>query len=244
MSIADVDVLAAAGSRNALGQMVGLPVTDWQPAAWPPRRSLSGRFCRLEPLDAASHGPALFAAMAADERNWTYLSYGPFAVYQDYQDWLAAQQAKPDPHFYAIVDGATDLAVGVAAYLRIDPAMGCIELGHLNFSPALQRRPAATEAMYLLMRQAFELGYRRYEWKCDTLNLPSRQAAERLGFRFEGLFRQAMVYKGRNRDTAWFSILDSEWPALRQGMERWLAPDNFDAAGRQLRTLAQCRGGD
>lgn len=246
MTMADIDDLAAAGGCNALGQRVGLPVEGWQPAAWPPLLDLQGRFCRLEPLQAERHGPALFAAMKADAeaRNWTYLSYGPFADYADYHGWLAEQQWQRDPHFYAIVDPDSGEALGVAAYLRIEPAMGCIEVGHLNFSPALQRRPAATEAMYLLMRQAFELGYRRYEWKCDALNQPSRLAAERLGFRFEGVFRQAMVYKGRNRDTAWFSMLDREWPALRLGFEHWLSADNFDAAGRQRRTLAQCRGGD
>ncbi len=238
--------MAQAGEANALGQAVGWPVADWREAAWPPKTDLQGRFCRLEPLQAERHGPALFAAMGADAeaRNWTYLSYGPFADYADYYGWLAEQQWRRDPHFYAIVDAVSGEALGVAAYLRIDPAMGCIEVGHLNFSPLLQRRPAATEAMYLLMRQAFELGYRRYEWKCDALNLPSQRAAQRLGFRFEGVFRQAMVYKGRNRDTAWFSILDQEWPALRQGFEAWLSADNFDAAGGQRRTLAQWRDGD
>ncbi|WP_231589275.1 GNAT family N-acetyltransferase [Chromobacterium sp. LK11] len=238
--------MASPGTVNALGQAVGLPLADWREAAWPPKTDLQGRFCRLEPLQAERHGPALFAAMSvdADARNWTYLSYGPFADYADYYGWLAEQQRLRDPHFYAIVDAANGEALGVAAYLRIDPAMGCVEVGHLNFSPLLQRRPAATEAMYLLMRQAFALGYRRYEWKCDALNLPSRRAAERLGFRFEGVFRQAMVYKGRNRDTAWFSILDHEWPALRQAFEAWLSAGNFDAAGGQRRTLAQWRGED
>ncbi|WP_240937479.1 MULTISPECIES: GNAT family N-acetyltransferase [Chromobacterium] len=238
--------MAQAGEANALDQAVGWPVVDWREAAWPPKTDLQGRFCRLEPLQAERHGPALFAAMGADAaaRNWTYLSYGPFADYADYYGWLAEQQWRRDPHFYAIVDAVSGVALGVAAYLRIDPKMGCIEVGHLNFSPLLQRRPAATEAMYLLMRQAFELGYRRYEWKCDALNLPSQRAAQRLGFRFEGVFRQAMVYKGRNRDTAWFSILDHEWPALRQGFEAWLSADNFDAAGEQRRTLAQWRGED
>ncbi|WP_249605486.1 GNAT family protein [Chromobacterium sp. IRSSSOUMB001] len=238
--------MASAGTVNALGQAVGLPVSEWREAAWPPKTDLRGKFCRLEPLQAERHGPGLFASMGADAegRNWTYLSYGPFAAYADFSDWLAEQQRQRDPHFYAIVDAVSGEALGVAAYLRIDPKMGCIEVGHLNFSPLLQRRPAATEAMYLLMRQAFALGYRRYEWKCDALNQPSQRAALRLGFRFEGLFRQAMVYKGRNRDTAWFSVLDHEWPALRQGFENWLSADNFDAAGGQRQTLEQWRGED
>ncbi len=143
-----------------------------------------------------------------------------------------------DPLFHAIVDSKSGSAVGVAAYMRIDAANGVIEVGHLNFSPRLQATTAATEAMYLMMRRAFdELGYRRYEWKCDSLNEASRRAASRLGFRFEGVFRQAVVYKGRNRDTAWYSVLDSEWPALKAGFERWLSPDNFDENGCQRRKL-------
>jgi RimJ/RimL family protein N-acetyltransferase len=152
---------------------------------------------------------------------------------------LAAQHGRAgDPQFYTIIDVLTEQPVGLASYLRIDAANGVIEVGHLNYSPLLQQKPAATEAMYLMMRHAFELGYRRYEWKCNALNLPSRRAAERLGFLFEGLFRQSMVIKGRNRDTAWYSILDSEWPAVRQRLEQWLAAENFDAAGRQRQALS------
>ena len=149
-----------------------------------------------------------------------------------------------DPLFYAILDQATNRAVGVAGYLRIDPRNGSIEVGHLGYSPLLQRTPAATEAMYLMMARAFELGYRRYEWKCDSLNEPSRAAALRLGFVFEGIFRQAVVVKGRNRDTAWFSVIDSEWPALKAAFVNWLAPDNFDEQGRQLARLSAFRRGD
>jgi RimJ/RimL family protein N-acetyltransferase len=226
---------------NSLNQPIGHPVPDWSPRPVPPRTDLAGRFCRLTPL-AAAHASALHEAHALDAegRNWTYLPYGPFASAAEYARWVewAAQQS--DPQFFAIVDGASGRPVGAASFLRIEPAMGVIEVGHLAFSPLLQRRPAATEAMYLMMKRAFdELGYRRYEWKCDSLNAPSRRAAERLGFTYEGTFRQMHVIKGRNRDTAWFSILDSEWPALREAFERWLDPGNFDAAGKQRRSLGQ-----
>lgn len=169
---------------------------------------------------------------------WTYLARGPFATRESYRAWMSDVCPCNDPLYYAIVDLATGKASGVASYMRIDPANGCIEVGNLAFSPLLQRKPAATEAMYLMMRHAFELGYRRYEWKCDTLNAPSRAAAQRLGFTFEGIFRQAVVYKGRSRDTAWFSIIDKEWPALKVGFERWLLPENFDANGKQILRLS------
>jgi RimJ/RimL family protein N-acetyltransferase len=201
---------------------------------------MHGRLCRLDPLDPA-HAAPLFEAHALDRegRNWTYLPYGPFASSAEYTRWVEWASAQDDPQFFAIVDGATR-PVGVASYLRIEPAMGVIEVGHLAFSPLLQRRPAATEAMYLMMRRVFEeLGYRRYEWKCDALNAPSRRAAERLGFTYEGTFRQMHVVKGRNRDTAWFSITDSEWPVLKRAFEGWLDPANFDAAGAQRRRLGE-----
>lgn len=169
---------------------------------------------------------------------WTYLLSGPFASLAEYRTWLEAKQASDDPLFFAIVDGATRLAVGLASYLRIDAANGSMEVGHLQFSPLLQRTAAATEAMYLMMKQAFELGYRRYEWKCDALNAASRRAAERLGFSFEGIFRQAVVYKGRNRDTAWYSIIDKEWPAIDAAYRQWLDPANFDEAGQQRSSLS------
>jgi RimJ/RimL family protein N-acetyltransferase len=235
---------------NSLGQPIGDPVPGWTPRPRPPRSPLVGRLCRLEPIDAAKHGAALHQAHCADAegRNWTYLPYGPFASSDEYGAWLAAREASEDPLFFAIVSLATERPVGVAAYLRIDPAMGCIEVGHLSYSPALQRTAAATEAMYLMMRRAFEeLGYRRYEWKCDSLNAPSLAAARRLGFRDEGVFRQAVVTKGRNRDNAWLSIVDGEWPAVRSALEAWLAPGNFDGAGRQRRSLhdlmREARGG-
>jgi RimJ/RimL family protein N-acetyltransferase len=195
---------------------------------------MRGRLCRLEPLDPARHGDDLHRAYAldTDARHWTYLPYGPFADREAYRQWLESVWRGDDPLFFAVVD-ATGGVVGVASYLRIDPGNGSIEVGHLRFSSLLQRKPAATEAMYLMMRRAFELGYRRYEWKCDALNAPSRAAALRLGLSYEGIFRQAMVIKGRNRDTAWFAATDRDWPALDAAFRRWLDPANFDAAGRQ-----------
>jgi RimJ/RimL family protein N-acetyltransferase len=229
--------------QNSLGQPVGPALPGWTPRAFPPRAPLQGRLSRLEPLDVAKHAAALFEAHALDRdgRNWTYLPYGPFESLADYTRWAGWAAAQQDPQFFAIVDGATGRPVGTASYLRIQPEMGVIEIGHLAFSPLLQRRPAATEALYLMLRRAFaELGYRRVEWKCDALNAPSRRAAERLGFTYEGTFRQSYVVKGRNRDTAWFAILDAEWPALARAFERWLDPANFDAAGAQRRRLGEC----
>jgi len=170
---------------------------------------------------------------------WTYLFGGPFASAAEFRLWLEPRERSEDPLFFAIVDARSNQAAGLAAYLRIDPPHGVIEVGHLAFSPLLQRTAAATEAMFLMMKNVFELGYRRYEWKCDALNAASRRAAERLGFRFEGVFRQAAVYKGRNRDTAWYSITDGEWPFRKQALERWLDPTNFDAENRQLRRLCE-----
>jgi RimJ/RimL family protein N-acetyltransferase len=225
------------GNRNHLNQPVGLPLPGWQPPTFPVRLPLAGRFCRLEPLSVDSHAEGLIAANALDTAGqmWTYL---PFDSPASYRSWLTEMSRGTDPHFYAIIDLRTGKPVGLAAYLRITPASGTIEVGHLNYSPLLQQKPAATEAMYLLMAQAFALGYRRYEWKCDSLNEPSRVAALRLGFKFEGIFRQATVVKGRNRDTAWYSIIDSEWPSLKVILERWLHPDNFDANGIQRTRLS------
>jgi RimJ/RimL family protein N-acetyltransferase len=199
-----------------------------------------GRWCHLEPLNAARHADDLFRANRADEegRMWTYLPYGPFDTLASYRTWLEAVTSREDLMYFAIIDGQSR-AVGVAAFLRVDPAAGTIEVGHLAFSPGLQGTRAATEAMALMMRSVFDdLGYRRYEWKCDSLNAASRRAAQRLGFVYEGIFRQAVVVKGRNRDTAWFSITDEEWPRLAAAYERWLAPDNFDADGRQRLALS------
>ncbi len=221
---------------NTFGQPIGEEVRGWTSRPAPAPTALVGRTCRLERLDPARHAEDLFAANArdADGRNTTYLFTDRFDSFDDYRCWIAEVAARDDPFFYAIVDAASGKAVGVGAYMRIDRANGVIEIGHLNFSPLLQRTTAATEAIHLLLRNAFDgLGYRCCEWKCDSLNAPSRAAAERFGFRFEGIFRQAIVYKGRNRDTAWYSIIDSEWSALRAAFEQWLAPDNFDARGQK-----------
>jgi RimJ/RimL family protein N-acetyltransferase len=225
---------------NHLNQPVGEPLPDWQPPAFPPRTPLAGHSCTLEPLSVEKHASDLFAANQRDAegRSWTYLPYGPFATFTDYEAWLRHSAGETDPLFYTIVDKTSGRATGIASYLRINPAGGSIEVGHLNFSPLLQGTRAATEAMFLMMERAFALGYRRYEWKCNALNHPSRRAALRLGFTFEGIFRQALVVKGHNRDTAWFSIIDREWPALRVAFSRWLAPGNFDAQGRQRVALS------
>lgn len=225
---------------NHLNQPVGLPVSGWADPPWPDTSPMVGHYCRLEPLDAEKHARSLFTANALDKdgTNWTYLPYGPFPGFEEYHHWLVEQSQGRDPLFFAVIAPASGDAVGVASYLRITPASGSIEVGHLNFSPRLQRTPAATEAMFLMMARAFELGYRRYEWKCHVLNAPSRRAALRLGFSFEGTFRQATVVKGRNRDTAWYAVVDRDWPALRVAFERWLSPDNFDAQGRQRVSLS------
>jgi RimJ/RimL family protein N-acetyltransferase len=225
---------------NPLGQPIGFPLSDWRPPPLPPREPIDGRFCRLEPLNPERHAEALFREFAADAagRIWTYLAYGPFHSGAEYQNWMTANWLENDPLFFAILDGTEKTPLGVASYLRITPAAGSIEVGHIAYSPALQKTPAATEAMYLMMKLAFELGYRRYEWKCDSLNAASRAAAQRLGLSFEGIFRQATVYKGRNRDTAWYAAIDAEWPALRGAFETWLEPSNFDGNRQQRQRLS------
>ena len=223
---------------NALGQPIGDRLPDWRPPSIPPRTPMHGRYCRLEPIDERFAGE--LSRAAADDREgatWTYLPYGPFASEAGYRRWLVETCLGEDPLFFAIVDLASGTAVGQASLMSIKPAQGSIEVGHVYFSPRLQHTRAATEAMYLMMKRAFELGYRRYEWKCDALNAPSRAAALRLGFSYEGIFRQATVYKSRNRDTAWFAAIDSEWPALAAAFEGWLDASNFDAEGRQRRKL-------
>jgi RimJ/RimL family protein N-acetyltransferase len=231
-----------ANDVNALGQPVGWLVEGWTPPPHPPREPMLGRTCRLEPLDPAGHAADLHAANRRDTEgaNWTYLPYGPFEMLEGYVAWANVVSGGADPQFHAVIELSGGRAVGVASYLRIDPAAGSIEVGHIHYSPFLQRTVAATEAMYLMMKRVFELGYRRYEWKCNALNAPSRAAAQRLGFSYEGVFRQARVDKGRNRDTAWYAIVDSEWPALDAAFRQWLDPSNFDERGRQrvaLRTL-------
>ncbi|MCB2136178.1 MAG: GNAT family N-acetyltransferase [Rhodobacteraceae bacterium] len=216
----------------------GEALTGWVPPAPPADCPMDGHYVRLERLSAVRHAADLFAANRADDRIWDYMPYGPFAAEGDYRDWVASVEAGADPLFFALIDRATGKAAGVASYLRITPASGSVEIGHINLAPALQRGRAATETMYLMMARAFAGGYRRFEWKCDALNLPSRRAALRLGFSYEGIFRQATVYKGRNRDTAWFAVIDKEWPALKAAFERWLDPTNFDGNGRQRQSLS------
>jgi RimJ/RimL family protein N-acetyltransferase len=229
---------------SPFGDPIGFPVPGWSERPRPPARAMEGRFVRLEPIDPAQHAAALFAANSHDVggRNWTYMPYGPFERLADYEAWMHASCLGDDPLFHAVIDRAGGQAVGVASYLRIEPKVGVIEVGHIHFSPLLQGRPGSTEAMALMAARVFdELGYRRYEWKCDALNAPSRRAALRLGFQYEGTFRQATIYKGRNRDTAWFAMTDKDWPAVRAAFQAWLDPANFDETGRQRRRLEECR---
>ncbi len=229
--------------HNLFNQPVGYPLPNWRAPAVPPRTVLMGRYCRVEPLLADQHAAALYAANSADTGPmWTYLGYGPFEGYGRYKEWMESMESSQDPLFHAIVEKETGQASGVAAYLRIDCNNGAIEVGHIVYAPRLRRTPAATEAMFLLMQQAFALGYRRYEWKCDALNAPSRAAAQRLGFSYEGLFRQAVIYKGRNRDTAWYAMTDQDWPAIRDAFTQWLAPENFDEKGQQQVALSALTG--
>ena len=228
---------------NEHDQPTGIALDNWTARPRPQRITMTGHYCRLEPLLPKTHGAQLFQAFNTDlnTANWTYLPYGPFDSLEQFNCWLLESCSGDDPLFYAVVDNNTGEAVGLASFLRIDPAVGVIEVGHIHFSPLMQRTPLATEAMYLMMQLVFEeLGYRRYEWKCDACNASSKQAALRLGFSFEGIFRQAAIYKGRNRDTAWFSIIDSEWPALKQAFENWLEPGNFDSEGLQKYSLQDC----
>ena len=224
---------------NSLGQPIGAPLKTNLPRPLPPDIPLIGRTCSVVPLDPQAHARDLFNAYVADtnDRVWTYLPYGPFHDFAEFQNWLQITCTGSDPKFHTILN-AQGTPVGVASYLRITPATGVIEVGHINFSPALQRTATASEAMFLMMSRVFdELGYRRYEWKCDALNSASCRAAARLGFTFEGTFRQATHYKGRNRDTAWYAIIDQDWPRIKSGFQRWLSSDNFDRAGQQINRL-------
>ncbi|HEY1419246.1 MAG TPA: GNAT family protein [Candidatus Dormibacteraeota bacterium] len=218
------------------------PSLGWTPARPPDHAPIAGETVRLEAIDPARHARQLFDASHGADSIWTYLAYGPFPDLATFTTWLEARAASKDPLFYAIVDRSTNEASGMASFMRIVPADGVIEIGHIWFAPKLQRTRQATEAIFLLARTAFDdLGYRRLEWKCDSLNEPSRRAAARFGFTYEGTFRQHTVVKGRNRDTAWFSIIDGEWPSRRSAFEQWLAPSNFDSNGKQVRSLAEIR---
>jgi RimJ/RimL family protein N-acetyltransferase len=220
-------------------------LVDPQPAQRPRRVRLEGRAITLVPLDAAAHADDLFEAANGPGKDpaWDYLFDGPYTDRAAFRAGIEAKAKSEDPLFFAIVDKATGKALGYQTLMRIDPTHRVIEVGNILYSPSMQRTTGATEAQYLFARHVFDdLGYRRYEWKCNALNAPSRRAAERFGFTFEGVFRQHMIVKGRNRDTAWYSMLDSEWPAQRAAYERWLSPDNFDARGRQKASLVALRG--
>jgi RimJ/RimL family protein N-acetyltransferase len=225
---------------NAWGQPVGRAVEGWQPRPAPTAVTMSGRYCRLEPLVAGRRDKELYEANSlGDGRMWTYLPYGPFSSEEEYGQWLTGFAGDTSIVAFAVVDAEDERASGVATYLRAAPEQGSVEVGHIAFSPRLQRTVAATESMALMMAHVFDVwGYRRYEWKCDALNLPSRQAAKRLGFTYEGTFRQAAVVKGRNRDTAWFSVTDREWQRLQPAFAAWLGPANFDARGQQRQSLS------
>jgi len=226
--------------QNILGQPVGVLVPRWVAPKFPAYEAMEGRLCGIEPLVPDRDSITLYEANSLDKEGkmWTYLPYGPFASFELYRSWLRVSVLTSDPQFYAIIDKSTQKAIGVAAYLRIDPKNGSIEVGHLNFSPLMQKTAIATEAMFLMMQRAFNLGYRRYEWKCNALNKPSRLAAQRLGLSYEGVFRNATVSKGRNRDTAWYAAIDEEWPALQAAFKQWLDPTNFDAQGQQKVSLS------
>ena len=217
---------------------IGKAVT-YTPANRPENQPLQGQYCRLEPFDIARHTEGLFKAYLTDRsgQNWTYLPFDAFDDIDKFRLWAKKTCTGTDPFFYTVIDPSSGQAIGLASFLRINPAAGSIEVGWINFSPLMQGTRASTETMYLMMHEAFKLGYRRYEWKCDSLNAPSNHAAKRLGFTFEGIFRQALVYKGRNRDTAWYSVIDSEWPAMEKAFVSWLEVSNFDNSGNQLAKL-------
>jgi RimJ/RimL family protein N-acetyltransferase len=217
---------------------VGPLIEGWTPPPAPVREALEGRYARLEPLSPERHAALLFRAFDGHDQLWDYLPYGPFGSAAQYHRWVREASAANDPFFYAIYDKQRGAFGGVASFLRITPSAGSIELGHINLAPQLQKTPAATEAFFLMMQWAFGAGYRRFEWKCDALNTPSRRAAQRLGLSYEGLFRQHTVVKGRNRDTTWFAATDKDWPALQEAFAVWLAPSNFDAQGRQKESLS------
>jgi RimJ/RimL family protein N-acetyltransferase len=218
-------------------------VPQWSPPPVPDAVTvLDGAYCRLEPLTAERHAALLFRTFDGHDHVWDYMPYGPFSSSAQYHRWVRDTESDPSVQFYAILNTDSGAFEGVASFLRINPQSGSIEVGHINFSPALQRTRAGTEAIYNMMLWAFDAGYRRFEWKCDALNYRSRRAAQRLGFSFEGVFRQATVVKGRNRDTAWFAMIDREWPALKEAFGAWLSPSNFDQCGTQIESLADLTG--
>jgi RimJ/RimL family protein N-acetyltransferase len=229
---------------NQYGQPIGFPVPGRCARRRPVREPIAGRYCRLEPVDVERHASQLYTHYmhAPDGRDWTYLFHDRPESAEQFREYLSGLARTDDPQHYTVVESSANQAVGTAALMRIDPANGVIEVGSIAFSPRLKRTCAGTEAIYLFMCRAFdELGYRRFEWKCDSLNAPSRAAADCYGFSFEGIFRRAIVYKGRNRDTAWYSIIAEEWPSVREPLEMWLRPENFDERGAQKRSLQSIR---
>ena len=218
--------------------ILGWLVENWVEPVWPAGDRLCGAHVELHLLNRKDHAADLFAAFDKADALWTYLPYGPFDTVNDYGDWIDRKVDGKDPIFYAIIDKLSQKAMGVASYLRINPSAGSIEVGHICLSPALQKTKAATEAMFLMMQWAFDAGYRRYEWKCDALNLPSRNAALRLGLSYEGVFRQMSIVKGRNRDTAWYAGIDLEWTHIKSAFDEWLNDANFDTEGIQLKSLS------
>ncbi|PHM36628.1 amino acid acetyltransferase [Xenorhabdus mauleonii] len=226
---------------NEYGQPIGLAVPHWIPREYPSLNLIVGQYCRLERINSSKHADSLYLSyqMAQDDRNWTYIPVGPFSERSEFDKYIEDLESSQHSLYYAIIDPLTGNALGTLALMRIDPQNGTIEIGHVVYSPKLKKTRIATEAQFLLMNYALEqLGYRRYEWKCDALNEPSRKAAIRLGFTFEGIFRNAIVYKGRSRDTAWYSITNEDWPVLKRTFEEWLSPSNFDDNGNQLLTLS------
>ena len=227
---------------NELGQPIGDPLPDgWAPPVSPSRVTLEGQYVHVVPLEPEAHAEQLFEANRQDTTGavWTYMVNGPYDSFEDFSAWLTSSADGSDPLYSAYLDARSGEAVGYGSYMRIKPNLGCIEVGGIQMSPLLQRTPMSTEAMHLMMAYVFDLGYRRYEWKCDALNAPSCRAAERLGFTFEGIFRKGMHYKGRSRDTAWYSIIDDEWPMIRDAQKAWLDPSNFDGEGQQMNSLTE-----
>ena len=230
-------------AKMSAAEHTGISVHGWKPRPPPSATNVAGRFARLERLDPARHAETLWAAVSGNDHIWDYLPYGPFANAKKFTAWLTERAALRDPLYYTVLERTSGRALGCLTLMEIRPEMGVIEVGHIFYSPALQKTPAATDAFYLVAKMVFEeLGYRRFEWKCNDLNDPSKFAALRFGFTFEGVFRQHLIVKGRNRDTAWYSMLDGEWPARKAAFERWLSPDNFNATGRQKIALSQLNG--
>lgn len=228
---------------NEFDQILGVPVENWRGCEKPVQSILAGNYCELKPIDINHHSSSLYKILGVDNppSSWTYLPYGPFNSLNEFQTWLRCTTTTDDTMLYAIHDVNSKQPIGISGYLRINPQHGSIEIGHLHFSELLKRTRLATEAIYLMMRHVFdELGYRRCEWKCNSLNKASCRAAERFGFQFEGIFRQYGVFKGRNRDTAWYSVIDSEWQTLNAKFLKWLDADNFDRSGQQILKLTEC----